>query len=167
MPKKKILKLQNSTANDSCRSCPFEFAVKYEKFGKPSWENLYKISTNQEYNDSTMLSRLCEDLGFSFPKSSEHFEIICKPCGRSLRRTYAFYQQLKSAFLKEADQTTKDSGGDEEYLEARCKRRAAVATLIALNSIFAILSTYKERRFYNNRLQILHIKILIQLFCDD
>ena len=101
--------------------CPFEFAIKYGKFGKPSWENLYKIFTNQEYNDSTTLSRLCEDLGFSFPKSSEHSERICKPCGRSLRRTHAFYQQLKSAFLKEANQT-KDSGGDEEYLEARCKR---------------------------------------------
>ena len=121
-PKKKILKLQNSTANDSCRLCPFEFAIKYGKFGKPSWKNLYKISTNQEYNDSTTLSRLCEDLGFSFPKSSEHWERICKPCGRSLRRTHAFYQQWKSAFLKEANQTTKDSDGDEEYLEARCKR---------------------------------------------
>ena len=100
----------------------FEFAIKYGKFGKPSWKNLYKISTNQEYNDSTTLSRLCEDLGFSFPKSSEHSERICKPCGRSIRRTHAFYQLLKSAFLKEANQTTKDSGGDEEYLEARCKR---------------------------------------------
>ena len=37
----------------------------------------------------------------------EHSERICKPCGRSLRRTHAIYQQLKSAFLKEANQTTK------------------------------------------------------------
>ena len=122
MPQKKILKLQNSTANDSCRLCPFEFAIKYGKFGKPCWENLYKISTNQEYNDSATLSRLCEDLGLSFLKSSKHSERIYNPCGRSLRRTHAFYQQLKNRFLKEANQTTKDNGGDEENLEVRCKR---------------------------------------------
>ena len=115
-------------ANDTCRFCPFTFHVKYGKFGKPSWENLYKTSTKQEYNDTTTLSKLCEDLGFIFPKSSKHSDRICKPCGRSLRRTHAFYQQLKSAFAKEAAGDSKenevveeiDNGGDPQVV--RCKR---------------------------------------------
>ena len=93
------------------RFCPFQFSVKYGNFGnlvRPSSENLYKISSNKEYNDTKTLAELCEELGFSVPRCSRFSERICKACGRNLRRTHSFYKQIKT-LESELSSNSKDS----------------------------------------------------------
>ena len=119
---KKYVKRKNTASNlvnDQCRFCPSKFSIKYGKCGRPSWENLYKISGKAEYNDNTTLAELCRNLGFHLEKSPHFSERICKPCGRSLRRTHAFHQQLKQAIGREKQE-------NEELDEAEGDSQCAV-----------------------------------------
>ena len=75
---------------------------------RPSSENLYKISSNKECNDTKTVAELCKQLGFSVPRCSRFSERICKACGRNLRRTHNFYNQIKSALEKEGDKENED-----------------------------------------------------------
>ena len=116
-PKKvveKVVRPTQADTNDKCRFCPFQFSVKYGNLGnlvRPSSENIYKISSNKECNDTKTLAELCEELGFSFPRCSRFCrfsERICKACGRNLRRTHNFCNQIKSALEKQGDKENED-----------------------------------------------------------
>ena len=54
------------------------------------------------------MAELCEKLGFSVLWCSRFSERICKACGRNLRRTHNFYNQIKSALEKEGDEENED-----------------------------------------------------------
>ena len=93
---------------------------------RPSSENFYKLSSNKEYNDTKTLAELCQELGFSVPRCSRFSERICKACGRNLRRTHNFYNQIKSALHKEGEKENEDVAaqvaGDLQAKELRYKR---------------------------------------------
>ena len=65
------------------------------------------IMGTEEYNDTKTLAELCQEFGFSVPRCSRFSERICKSCGRNLRRTHNFYNQIKSALQKEGDKEYK------------------------------------------------------------
>ena len=125
----KVVRPKQVDTNDKRRFCPFQFSVKYGNFGnlvRPSSENLYKISSNKECNDTTTVAELCEQLGFSVPRCSRFSERICKACGGNLRRTHSFYNQIKSALEKEGHKENEDVAtqvaGDLRAKELRYKR---------------------------------------------
>ena len=112
----KIVRPAQADTNDICRFCSFQFYVKYGNFGnlvRPSSENLFKISSNKECNDTKTAAELCKQLGFSVPRCSRFSERNCKACGGNLRKTHNFYNQIRSALEKEGGQ------GRNEYVAAQ------------------------------------------------
>ena len=133
----KVVKPTQADTNDKCRFCPFQFSVIYGNFGNlmiPSSENLYKISSKKEYNDTKTLAELCEELGFSVPRCSRFSERICKACGRNLRRTPNFYNQIKRALEKEGVKENKDVAAQVAgYLQAKeLRHKRGLPTTISL-----------------------------------
>ena len=72
------------------------------------------------------LAELCKELEFSVLRSSRFSERICKACGRNLRRTHSFYNQIKSALEKEGNKKNEDEAEqvaeDPQAKELRYKR---------------------------------------------
>ena len=117
--------------NEKCRFCPFKFSVRYGQFGKPSWENLFKISGKQEFKDTATLAQFCEDLGFAIKKSPVLSERICKPCGRSLRRTHSFYLQLKRALEEEINEKFAECSERRQKVQSPVRTKRTLPTTIS------------------------------------